>query len=307
MGLYSTGNAKRGDVQYRQRFGHEADVKVTGLTPTANTSGLFSHNHDWPLVKKLIIQSLQLGLPERLKRAIFHLGYHLTPSAFEKFAYEYALAPHMTFGLMALAQRGFMPATIVDIGAFQGEWSRGVNQIWPNSRIVMVEPNVASHPDLARFAKEINAELIGELLGAEDGLSVPFNVMGSGSSIMPERSGVPRRTEPRRLRTLDSLLRNVKAPGLLKIDAQGYELQILKGAVQVLPSFEIVLLEVAIIEINEGAPLLDEVVLFMKGRGFVAYDILQIHRRPLDGALNQVDIAFVRETSKLIVDKRHYA
>lgn len=258
-------------------------------------------------MKKHLIRSLQLCLPERLKTAIFHLGFHLAHAEFEKFAYDYALAPHMTHGLKALAERGFVPATIVDVGAFQGEWSRTVRQIWPNSRLVMVEPNVADQPNLVRFEKKLDAELVGELLGAEDGVMVPFNVMGSGSSIMPERSGVPRTTEQRRLRTLDSLLRNAKPPGLLKIDAQGYELQILKGAAQVLPSFELVLLEIAIIEINEGAPLLDEVVRFMKERRFVAYDIWQIHRRPLDGALNQVDIVFARETSSLIADKRHYA
>lgn len=258
-------------------------------------------------MKKLIVQSLQLCLPERLKTAIFHVGFHLAHAEFEKFAYDYALAPHMTYGLTALAKRGFLPATIVDVGAFQGEWSRTVRQIWPNCRLLMVEPNVTGQPELVGIAKELDAELIGELLGAENDLTVPFNVMGSGSSIMPERSGVPRTTEQRRLRTLDSLLRNVRGPGLLKIDAQGYELQILKGAAQVLPSFELVLLEIAVIEVNEGAPLLDEVVRFMKERGFVTYDIWQIHRRPLDGALNQVDLAFVRETSGLIADKRHYA
>jgi len=111
----------------------------------------------------------------------------------------------------------------------------------------------------------------------------------------------------RRLRTLDSLLEDVERPALLKIDAQGYELEILEGASMILPAFEAVLLEVAIIEINEGAPLLHDVVAFMKTRGFVAYDIVEIHRRPLDHALNQVDIVFVSEQSQLIADKRHFA
>ena len=105
---------------------------------------------------------------------------------------------------------------------------------------------------------------------------------------------------------LDHLLNDVEAPALLKIDAQGYELQILMGATNVLSAFEAVLLEVAIIEINEGAPLLHDVVAFMKSRGFVTYDILEIHRRPLDNALNQVDIIFIREQSQLIADKRHF-
>ena len=96
-------------------------------------------------------------------------------------------------------------------------------------------------------------------------------------------------------------------PVFLKIDAQGYELEILRGATNVLEKAEAVLLEIAIIEINEQAPLLHDVVQFMKDISFVTYDIVEIHRRPLDGALNQIDVIFVREESALIYDKRHYA
>src|SRR5262249_21399103 len=120
-------------------------------------------------------------------------------------------------------------------------------------------------------------------------------------------SPLPRTVETRRLRRLDSLLGQIEPPGFLKIDAQGYELQILKGASKILSDVEAVLLEIAVIEINKGAPLLDEVIAFMKAIGFVAYEILEIHRRPLDQALNQVDIVFVREKSELIADKRHFA
>jgi len=58
------------------------------------------------------------------------------------------------------------------------------------------------------------------------------------------------------------------------------------------------LLEIAIIESNEGAPLLHDVVAFMKTLGFVAYDILEVHRRPLDKALNQFDIIFAASTPR---------
>ena len=67
------------------------------------------------------------------------------------------------------------------------------------------------------------------------------------------------------------------------------------------------MLEISLIEINEGAPLLHDVLAFMKSRNFVSYEILEIHRRPLDRAMNQIDIFFVREGSKLIADRRHYA
>ncbi|MDB5809263.1 MAG: methyltransferase FkbM family [Betaproteobacteria bacterium] len=257
-------------------------------------------------LKTATIGVLKHIFPERMKNSLLHLSFHLAQGEFQKFAHEYCFAPDMRRGLSAMAARGFTPRTIVDVGAFEAGWSRMARQIWPDARLFMIEPNNAKTKLLRKAATELNATLMSELLGAEDGQEVPFYVMESGSSILAERSGVQRSVEARCLRTLDALLPDIAAPGLLKIDAQGYELQILRGASRILPEFEAVLLEVAIIEINEGAPLLHDVVTFMKTQGFVAYDILEIHRRPLDTALNQVDIIFIREQSRLIADKRHY-
>jgi hypothetical protein len=81
----------------------------------------------------------------------------------------------------------------------------------------------------------------------------------------------------------------------LKIDTQGYELQVLAGASKTLEKAQLVILEVALIEINCGGPVLHEVIAYMYVRGFVVYDIVETHRRPLDGALSQVDLLFVRE------------
>jgi len=234
------------------------------------------------------------------------LSFHLARPEFEKFAYYYSYAPNMLLGLEEITRRGFLPKTIVDVGAFEGNWSKLAKRIWPEGRLVMIEPNVEKRPQLTSVAKELDATLFYELLGSENNRVVSFNIMGSGSGVMSERSAVPRRAEARELRTMDSLLKEIEPPGILKIDAQGYELEILRGALQVLPSFEAVLLEIAVIEINEGAPLLHDVIAFMKNVGFITYDILELHRRPLDGALNQIDIIFVREQSALISDKRHF-
>jgi FkbM family methyltransferase len=257
--------------------------------------------------KAATIKVLDHLLPARIKNSVFHLSFHLAPAEFERFAHEYSFAPNMLFGLTAMAMRGFAPATIIDVGAFEGNWSKMAKRIWPASRLFMIEPNFAKQAHLADVAKGLDGTLFCELLGAENEVAVRFNLMGSGSSIMSERSAVPRTVEVRYLRTLDSLLKEIDPPAILKIDAQGYELQILKGALEIIASIEAVLLEVALIEINEGAPLLDDVVAFMKSQGFVAHDILEFHRRPLDRALNQVDIVFVREQSALRLDKRHFA
>jgi FkbM family methyltransferase len=234
------------------------------------------------------------------------LSFNIDHEEFEKFAFLYALAPNMALGLARLKERGYSPESIVDVGAFQGDWSRMVRSLWPTARLAIVEPNL----DLAEMhrstAAELNAEFHRELLGATDGAEVTFYVMEAGSSIYEERSGVDRMAQTRRIRTLDSVLSGWDGIGLLKIDAQGYELEILKGSSRLLQKTSSVLLEISLIEINQGAPLLDEVVAFMKSLGFLACEILEIHRRPLDQALNQLDFLFVREGSPLLADKRHW-
>jgi hypothetical protein len=107
--------------------------------------------------------------------------------------------------------------------------------------------------------------------------------------------------------TLDSVTAATSAVEFIKMDVQGYELEVLQGGARTLAGAQAVLIELSLIEINEGAPLLHDALSFMKAAGFVTYDILELHRRPLDGAMNQIDVLFVREDSPLRADKRHWA
>lgn len=259
-------------------------------------------------MKRAIIGVLRY-LPRRLRNAVMHVGFHIAHDEFERFAFQYAFAPHMFLGLSLLKARGLNPATIIDVGAFHGDWSRGVHAIWPDAKQFMVEPQAARIPQVRQTAAALGATLIPELLGRTAGEAVEFNVMASGSSVLPENSPVPREVERRTLHTLDSAVDapNLKKPVVLKIDAQGYELEILAGAPAVLARTDAVLLEVSFIEINKGAPLAAEVVAAMAQYDFVMCEVLEIHRRPLDRAMNQVDFLFVRKDHPLMLDTRHWA
>jgi hypothetical protein len=62
-----------------------------------------------------------------------------------------------------------------------------------------------------------------------------------------------------------------------------------------------VLLEVSVVPVNQGAPpLIGDVLSFMRDRGFVLYDLCTLFRRPLDAALVQLDVVFVRADSPLV-------
>jgi len=68
----------------------------------------------------------------------------------------------------------------------------------------------------------------------------------------------------------------------------------------------VILAEVNLLDIHEGVPLLHEMTSWLSQRGFVAYDICGLTRRPLDDALWQVDMIFVRQDDALRADKTFF-
>ena len=81
---------------------------------------------------------------------------------------------------------------------------------------------------------------------------------------------------------------------LVKMDVQGAELDILKGGEKTMRNAAYALLELSLVEYNQGAPLIGEVVDKMIDYGFCMVDILEYHRfaHLYGGAIFQLDILF---------------
>jgi hypothetical protein len=99
---------------------------------------------------------------------------------------------------------------------------------------------------------------------------------------------------PTSIVTLDSLANARRSPDLVKIDVQGFELEVLRGSEALFGSTELFIVEVNFFRFNKRVPLVSEVVSFMADRGYEVYDVAEILPRPRDGALGQADIAFAR-------------
>ena len=209
-----------------------------------------------------------------------------------------------------LRRNGFCPAAIIDVGAYQGDWSRMARHIYPDVPIYMLEANPETEPFLSAAIREIGAaDFHIALLGAQPAEAVAFHVRGTGSSVLPENTATPFSTAQLPMTTLDRVLLAAKpypAPYFLKVDVQGFELEILRGAEQVLQNTEAALLEVSLLEYNQGAPLFAEVVAFMAARHFVVYDVSGFFRRESDDALFRIVLLFVRESSALRSKKRFW-
>jgi hypothetical protein len=70
--------------------------------------------------------------------------------------------------------------------------------------------------------------------------------------------------------TLESALgpHEIFEPSLLKIDVQGYELEVLKGSLLSLSKFTYVYCECSYLPLYEGQPLASDIVKFMMEQGF---------------------------------------
>lgn len=211
-----------------------------------------------------------------------------------------ALLPDLRTSLESLRGRGYQAAVAVDVGAYEGEWTNGFLSVFPTAKVVMIEPQRSKRAVLDSVIRQRGESVSIEstLLGAESGREVSFAEMETGSSVFHERSRYNRLFVPMVTQRLDDVLARAGGPPVdfLKLDVQGYELEVLKGAPETLRQTAFVLLEASLLRVNEGCPLLSDVVGFMSDAGFQLYDICG-QSRMRDGVLWQMDLLFVRKDS----------
>jgi FkbM family methyltransferase len=205
--------------------------------------------------------------------------------------------------LAHLRRVGFVPTTVLDVGAHRADWSRLAHSYFPEAKFILIEPQVEMRPDLEAFCREANGstwKLAGA--GPEPGemiLAVWPDLAGS-SLLAGADAGhdLEKRSIP--IITIDSLFAGgQELPQLAKLDVQGFELKALDGATTLIGRTECFILEVSLFRIVPDMPVFFEVAAYLDQRGYKLYDIAGHIRRPMDNALAQVDAVFVRKGGQL--------
>jgi FkbM family methyltransferase len=206
--------------------------------------------------------------------------------------------PSIRWSLMQLKRFGFLPFHIMDVGAFRGDWAKICAQIFPESQITCVEPQ--DHvQDILRglAANHSNIRVIQTLLGKDIEDSVSFNELGPGSSVLLSKE----KGEGKSMETIDHLVDSgiCNPPEFLKLDVQGYEIEVLEGYKQHFSACQVIQCELSLIAIVQGTPLLHDVVTYFHERGFEMWDVDELIRAPSDGAVWQLDALFCKTYSPL--------
>ncbi len=193
-----------------------------------------------------------------------------------------------------LRHLGFLPATVIDVGVQKG--TPELYHAFPDSLHVLIEPVVEQEATMKEICSSLtNAVYILAAAAAKTGrtkLRVSHNAMYSNMTTS-EDAGDPD-VQLREVPTisLDDLTSARKFPGpmLLKIDVDGQEVDVLKGATKILREY----VEYVVVESTMFGQI-NQVIAFMQQQNFAIYDVLEPLYRPLDLALWQVDLAFVRK------------
>ena len=203
-----------------------------------------------------------------------------------------------------LQRHGVKLSSVADIGGCTGEWTHVFRDVYKDVPVLLIEPQERYVEQLLQVQRDCApVEYVQALVGESGKISVPFNVcddrFGGGSSVRRERTNVPTHVIQLPMTTVDEIIRQRKFPWpeLIKLDVQGYELEVLCGSPVMVEKAQVIMTEVSVWQYNQGCPLVGDVFTWMTNHGFVLFDLSEIHRLP-GGMLNELDLVFVRQELK---------
>jgi FkbM family methyltransferase len=158
-------------------------------------------------------------------------------------------------------------AVILDVGANRGEISIALRRAFPHARVVAFEPNPLTYESLVENVRGLGIECIHAGLGSAEGTGVLHCYRGNQTSghasmyrdmfTLYEGYGVDGAgdltTFEFPIRTLDETCASLGMAGeiaFLKIDVEGHELQVLKGARELLAARRVALIQFEFNECN---------------------------------------------------------
>ncbi|MEU0782222.1 FkbM family methyltransferase [Streptomyces sp. NPDC006173] len=222
---------------------------------------------------------------------------------FQLAAASYLCGQHVT----ALLDR-YAVNCVFDVGANSGQYARQLRRLGYTGRIVSFEPTTETFGRLRKAAEGDPDWLVFQMgLGREDtSLSIHVDWKSMNSLLPPSDYGKGRykrfatsRTEEIEVRRLDGMmdkaLDGITEPRpYLKMDTQGYDLEVFAGAGDRVAEFVGMQSEVAALRLYEGSPRMDEAIALYEENGFEITGMYPVTREEATGRVVEFDCVMVR-------------
>ena len=215
-------------------------------------------------------------------------------------------------GVEHLKALAFMDiGSVIDVGANKGQFSLVVRSLFPDVEIHAFEP-LETEFQIFKSVVAGPVKHYAMALGAEPAEAKFYITSRPDSSSLfkpgkdhEQLSGVTvtsSKTVPV-VRLNDAIdVRTLTAPVLMKLDVQGGELDVLKGAADILPFIDTIYTEASFLALYEHQPLAGEIIAFLAEHGFALRGVFNHSVEPGVGP-TQADFLFVRATSSAKVSR----
>jgi FkbM family methyltransferase len=193
---------------------------------------------------------------------------------------------------------------VVDVGGHRGQFGARMREAGYRGQLISFEPG----PDIEALSERAAADgkwsVVGTACGSRHA-HVALNIMGSTdfNSLHAPRASASRQfrrfevvdQRPVEVVRLDEALADRVARTdviMLKSDTQGHDLEVLRGAEGLWGQVCAVVVEASVVPLYEDSPLIEEMIGFLRDRGFVLAGVFPVSRPDL---VVEFDCLFVRD------------
>jgi len=200
-----------------------------------------------------------------------------------------------------LKEMNFTPKHIVDVGANHGTWTREALKYFPDAKYTLFEPQhwlEKSIKDITSTNDNVKFNAFG--VGKEKG-TFKFTIVDRDDSCSfkyseeeAKNKGFEQVDLP--VITLNDFFKenNLTTPDIIKIDAEGLDLEVLEGASNFFGKTEIFLVEAAVVNSNIENTVL-KVLEYMDAKGYKLFEITDLNRPFKPKVLWLVELVFVKK------------
>lgn len=199
-------------------------------------------------------------------------------------------------------------SSIVDVGASDGGFARKARAMFSDTPIFSFEPIKESFDHLNDYFKNDKNFTSYNIACSNQKILADFYLSSNkGSSSLLEMGHIHKKAYPDSsglfktkvfAEKIDNILTEKETGNnvYLKMDVQGGEMFVLEGASVLLNSVSLILSEISFVTLYDFQPLVNELISYLKERGFIIAGVENVSQSLVDGSFLQADMFFIRET-----------
>jgi FkbM family methyltransferase len=239
------------------------------------------------------------ALKRKVKDFFYRRGYNITSRGISQIDH---------FAGISSCLDAVKAQVVFDVGANRGQTLLQFRPFFRNAQLYCFEPDAEAFAYLERVARAVESvSVFNVALGSFDGERTLYcNAASEGNSLLEVSHKIAEDTAPGWLRPMAEKLvpvhrldtfcaeHSIERIDLLKLDTQGYEAEVLRGATRLLnqKAVNLVLAEVQFSEYYENQAYFDDVYAVLKESGYRLVDLYQKFRAE-DQSLTACDALFV--------------